>query len=278
MSSGKLRHTSMSLNFKSGRIVSANPAEGERYYLRLLLSNVRGPTSFEHLCTVNGQQCATFRKAALELGLIEDDEYLSQCLEEASTFQFPNALRRLFATIMIFCQPGDIRKLWNDHFDSLSEDHRLHCQSIEQVQNMVLTEISVLVQSMGKNFNEFDLPKITDNVNLQDAGYRELQEEYGIVLEPEHLSAKDSLNSDQKNVFDEIMMHVDNDLPGVFFIDGPGGTGKTFLNIALLTEIRSRGLIALATASSGAAANNMPGGRTAHSRFKIPLNLENNSM
>ncbi|XP_022003440.2 uncharacterized protein LOC110900870 [Helianthus annuus] len=77
-----------------GRIVSANPAEGERYYLRLLLSNVRGPTSFEHLCTVNGQQCATFWKAALELGLIEDDEYLSQCLEEASTFQFPNALRR----------------------------------------------------------------------------------------------------------------------------------------------------------------------------------------
>ncbi|XP_021986145.2 uncharacterized protein LOC110882430 [Helianthus annuus] len=219
---------------------------------------------------VNGQRCATFRKAALELGLIEDDEYLSQCLEEASTFQFPNALRRLFATIMIFCQPRDIRKLWNDHFDSLSEDHRLHCQSIERVQNMVLTEISVLVQ--------FDLPKITDDVNLQDAGYRELQEEYGIVLEPEHLSAKHSLNPDQKNVFDEIMMHVDNDLPGVFFIDGPGGTRKTFLYIALLAEIRSRGLIALATASSGAAANNMPGGRTAHSRFKIPLNLENNSM
>ncbi|XP_022026932.1 uncharacterized protein LOC110927913 [Helianthus annuus] len=261
-----------------GRIVSANPAEGERYYLRLLLSNVRGPTSFEHLCTVNGQRCETFRKAALELGLIEDDEYLSQCLEEASTFHFPNALRRLFATIMIFCQPGDIRKLWNDQFESLSEDHRLHCQSIERVQNMVLTEISILLQSMGKNINEFDLPKITDDVNLQDAGYRELQEEYGIVLEPEHLSAKDSLNPDQKNVFDEIMMHVDNDLPGVFFIDGPGGTGKTFLYIALLTEIRSRGLIALATASSGAAANNMPGGRTAHSRFKIPLNLENNSM
>ncbi|KAK9058181.1 hypothetical protein SSX86_023021 [Deinandra increscens subsp. villosa] len=60
--------------------------------------------------------------------------------------------------------------------------------------------------------------------------------------------------------------------------DGPGGTGKTYLYKALLAEVRSRGLIALATASSGAAANNMPGGRTAHSRFKIPINLENNSM
>ena len=64
----------------------------------------------------------------------------------------------------------------------------------------------------------------------------------------------------------------------MFFIDGPGGTGKTFLYKALLANIRSRGLIALATASSGVAANNMPGGRTAHSRFRIPLNLDNNSM
>ncbi|XP_021985884.1 ATP-dependent DNA helicase PIF3-like [Helianthus annuus] len=123
---------------------------------------------------------------------------------------------------------------------------------------------------MGKNINEFDLPKITDDVNLQDMGYRELQEEYG--------SAKDSLNPDKKNVFDEIMMHVDNDNPRIFFIDGTCGTGKTFLYNALLAEIRSCGLIALATASSGVAANNMPGCRTAHSRFKIPINLENNSM
>ena len=74
------------------------------------------------------------------------------------------------------------------------------------------------------------------------------------------------------------MKHVDNDCPGVFFIDGPGGTGKTFLYKALLANVRSRGLIALATASSGVAANNMPGGRIAHSRFKIPLNLDTNSV
>ncbi|XP_024965893.1 ATP-dependent DNA helicase PIF1-like [Cynara cardunculus var. scolymus] len=74
------------------------------------------------------------------------------------------------------------------------------------------------------------------------------------------------------------MRHVDNDCPAVFFVDGPGGTGKIFVYRALLANVRSRGLIALATASSGAAANNMPGGRTAHSRFKIPLTLSNNLM
>ncbi|XP_022875799.1 uncharacterized protein LOC111394272 [Olea europaea var. sylvestris] len=40
---------------------------------------------------------------------------------------------------------------------------------------------------------------------------------------------------------------------------------------ALLAAVRSRQLIALATASSGVAASLLPAGRTGHSRFKIPL-------
>ncbi|KAK9053704.1 hypothetical protein SSX86_024778 [Deinandra increscens subsp. villosa] len=80
---------------------------------------------------------------------------------------------------------------------------------------------------------------------------------------------EDSLNADKKFGYDEIINHVNKDLPGVFFIDGPGGTGKTVVYKSLLAEVRSRGLIALATTSSGVAANNLPGGRTTHSRFKI---------
>nr|GEV77947.1 ATP-dependent DNA helicase PIF1-like [Tanacetum cinerariifolium] len=82
----------------------------------------------------------------------------------------------------------------------------------------------------------------------------------------------------KRDAYDEILRHVDNDIPSVFFIDGPRGTRKKFLYKAFLAKVRSRGLIALATASSGVAANNMPGGRTSHSRFKIPINLENNSL
>ncbi|GJX80261.1 ATP-dependent DNA helicase PIF1-like protein [Tanacetum coccineum] len=102
---------------------------------------------------------------------------------------------------------------------------------------------------------------------------------YGIedlVVKVDDILARHSLNSDQKNAYDAIMRHVDADSSGVFFIDGPGGTGKTFLYKALLATFHSRGLIALATASSGAAANNMTGGRTAHPRFKIPINVTTN--
>lgn len=62
-----------------------------------------------------------------------------------------------------------------------------------------------------------------------------------------------------------------------FFIDGPGGTGKTFVYSTLLADVRSDGGIALAVASSGIAALLMEGGRTAHSRFKIPINLTEHS-
>ncbi|XP_076911314.1 uncharacterized protein LOC143569228 [Bidens hawaiensis] len=130
---------------------------------------------------------------------------------------------------------------------------------------------------MGKTLQDFDLPRIAQPMNFQTTVQHEIQEEYDIVVDPSHLQTQHSLNSDQKYVFDKIMTHVNNDLPGVFFVDEPGGTGKTFLYKALLAEVRSRGLLALATASSGAAVNNMPGGRTAHSRFNIPIQLDTNS-
>ncbi|CAA0806960.1 PIF1 helicase [Striga hermonthica] len=59
----------------------------------------------------------------------------------------------------------------------------------------------------------------------------------------------------------------------LFFIDGPGGTGKSFLYSALLATIHSKGGIALVMATSGIAASILPGGRTTHSRFKIPIDL-----
>ncbi|WMV58288.1 hypothetical protein MTR67_051673 [Solanum verrucosum] len=40
--------------------------------------------------------------------------------------------------------------------------------------------------------------------------------------------------------------------------------------------VRSKGFIALATATSGVAASVLPGGRTAHSRFKLPIDIRDN--
>jgi hypothetical protein len=63
-----------------------------------------------------------------------------------------------------------------------------------------------------------------------------------------------------------------------FFVDGPVEIGKTYLCMALLARVRSTDRIAISKATSGIAASIMPGGRTAHSRFKIPIKLEDNSV
>ncbi|GJY67418.1 ATP-dependent DNA helicase PIF1 [Tanacetum coccineum] len=190
----------------------------------------QGPTDFDYLYTVDDVLYTTFRRAALERGLIKSDNYIHECLRESSTHELPYALRRLFATLLIFCEQGDVRKLWDDHYESLLEDYILNCASIERIQNVVLTNISTILQSMGKSLSDFDLPNITTDVRPYAFGCRKVHEE------------------------------------------------ETFLYKALLANVHSCGLIALATASSGAAANNMTGGRNAQTRFKIQINLTTNSM
>jgi hypothetical protein len=70
------------------------------------------------------------------------------------------------------------------------------------------------------------------------------------------------------------MSTVDSDHGGLFFVDEPSGTGKTYLYRALLATIRSQNKIVVATTTSGVVASIMPGGRTTNSCFKIPLTLD----
>ena len=62
------------------------------------------------------------------------------------------------------------------------------------------------------------------------------------------------LNQDQRMAFDVIIESVNDSLGKLIFVDGYGGTGKTFLWKAVTTKLRSEGKIVLAVASSGIAA------------------------
>ncbi|XP_074342272.1 uncharacterized protein LOC141679759 [Apium graveolens] len=60
----------------------------------------------------------------------------------------------------------------------------------------------------------------------------------------------------------------------MYFMYGPGGTGKTFLWSTIISKLRSEGKIVVAVASSGIASLLLDGGRTAHSHFKIPIDMD----
>ncbi|XP_073362511.1 uncharacterized protein [Aegilops tauschii subsp. strangulata] len=264
--------------FQVGRMVSAHPAEGEQYYLRVLLNHVTGATSYEDLRTVHGQVMPTFCEAAEKRGLIEADNTLDDCMTEAELFRMPSSLRRLFAAILVFCEPSDVRGLWNKHLDAMSEDYSRNCKCKHTVEQMVLRNIRDMWHSMGKDIESFPLPEIDKRHETTGDIPREIVEETSIEVDPEDVSLHKNLNIEQRKAYDEILAMVDRQRGGIFFVDGPGGTGKTFLYRALLATIRGQGKIAVATATSGVAASVMPGGRTAYSRFKIPLKIDDGAI
>ncbi|GKF49656.1 ATP-dependent DNA helicase PIF1-like protein [Tanacetum coccineum] len=105
-----------------GRIVYSSPASGERYYLRMLLNVVRGVFGFEELMTVNKRVCATFKEACFEYGLLHDDKEWSHAIAEASLWALGPQLRDLFVTMLIFCDVSRPQKLWEESWQTLSED------------------------------------------------------------------------------------------------------------------------------------------------------------
>ena len=78
-------------------------------------------------------------------------------------------------------------------------------------------------------------------------------------------------NTDQQLIFDKIMEAVQIGRKKFFFIDGPGGTGKTTVIKKIITKLRSEGKIVQVCASTTLAATLYENAMTAHSLFKFPV-------
>src|SRR5712691_131956 len=89
--------------FQIGRMYYAHASSGERFYLHLLLTVVRGATSYQNLRTVGDRVCLSFREACIARGLLEDNNEWHQCLEEAKHMAIGRQMRHLFVTILIDC-------------------------------------------------------------------------------------------------------------------------------------------------------------------------------
>jgi hypothetical protein len=147
----------------------------------------------------------------------------------------------------------------------------------KQLKSYALAEIEVLLQSCGKSLEDFsDMPTPNEGI-LPEKGNRLIYDELNYDrqhLADEHRSLVSNMTSEQRHVYDKIMTRIEEGKPGFFFLYGYGGTGKTYIWRALSAALRSVGEIVLAVASSGIAALLIPGGRTAHSRFAIPINVD----
>jgi hypothetical protein len=280
-----------------GRLYIVQPSEGERYYLRILLTHIKGATSFNNLKTINGHICNTFKEACIYLGLLQDDTEWSACLSEASQIKTGQQLCHLFAMILLFCQPSIPEKLWDNHKSAICEDilhqYYKHTQNIQYdnsindiIENKALDQLNCYLLSNGKSLKDFPnmplpkehMPEINNsNNNLNQLIWEERSSYNTAQLRNILHNNISQLNTEQHIIYNTVMHAIEHSSSECFFIDGPGGTGKTFLYNTILAKIRLYGEIALPVASSGIAALLIDGGRTAHSRFKIPIKLNESS-
>ena len=158
--------------------------------------------------------------------------------------------------------------------------------------NYGLYHIQEFLNEYGKSLAEFGLPQpVLDwrqNVNQAggNVGIGEKLEYYRVQEQMLFDSMREKLNEEQVVCFNAIVAAVEHyeqepeqqELSGAFFLHGPAGTGKTFLYNCLCSYFRAQGKIVLCVASSGIAVQLLPDGRTAHSRFKIPLTNDINAV
>ena len=106
------------------------------------------------------------------------------------------------------------------------------------------------------------------NTNFSEVGLEDKFVEEEELLESSYepeLYDVSNLNEEQKLIFDTIT----TGLGKLFFIDAPGGCGKSFTAITLANYFDLNNVQFVA--STGVAAVNLPYGKTAHSYFGIPV-------
>ncbi|XP_070007658.1 uncharacterized protein [Nicotiana sylvestris] len=155
-----------------GRVVTCHPTEGEQYYLRMLLMNIRGPKSYRDLLTVNGERCSSFRESAKKRGLLQSDNSLTECMSETARYQMPYSWRRLFVILLVYCNPTNLRKLWEQFEEHMLEDYSLlpniHKRSIRYI---VINHINDILHSISCDINEYHLipEAIRSSIVVKDA-------------------------------------------------------------------------------------------------------------
>ena len=254
------------------------------------------PQHFQFRADMDPEDCTvypTFMEACAARGLLDSDKEWHLALTEAEATAMPRQLRDFFCLILVNNTPRNALKLWEHHKFKLCEDFlRGYRQPSEEdkavAYNRGLLELRKDLETHGVTLSQYGLPDPTEDENYDTGVPMDIRAETNYNIQEcaaEYMKAYRNMadNQEQKEIFETLsgLILAGNPEGKCFFIDGPGGTGKTTLFNALLSFVRSRQLtqdgqhhIAVAVAASGIASLLLRGGRTAHNRFGLGINVD----
>ncbi|OAV99820.1 hypothetical protein PTTG_25306 [Puccinia triticina 1-1 BBBD Race 1] len=266
-----------------GRIFSVSYLAGEKFYMRTLLLHRKAVTSHRDLRTVDGQLCDDYRSACNELGLlvhldhhIVNNFLYDKALSKASSVRSGYQLTGYFAMICIHAPPSDPIVLFNKHYLNFTDD----CNRIDMKKRFsrTLTDKERLLEGMGGDLTSAGLKLKKREVRLlvrMNAESTESEDRRSI--KPRLQAVKSTFNQNQLNFYNEVNLAIRRPGGTCFYLDGPGGTGKTYLLNTIIDLCSLEGKKVLAVASSGVAALLLKNGQTAHSAFNIPVDAPEGS-
>ncbi|KAI5439486.1 hypothetical protein KIW84_025036 [Lathyrus oleraceus] len=91
---------------------------------------------------------------------------------------------------------------------------------------MLLKDLNELLNLHGKKIEDYDLPSLPPNRVDEDVIPSVIQEELAVDIPNKDIQFVAKLNNGQMVAFKIIMNVIGQKHSGIFFVDGPGGTGE----------------------------------------------------
>ncbi|CAL1403778.1 unnamed protein product [Linum trigynum] len=208
--------------FAIGRVAYVSPSSGDVFFLRIMLSKVRGALSYTLLRTVAGEVCPDFEKACDRLGLPSDSSEWIRVFNEIASSSMPRTIRSTFVSMLMFCEISSPIALFNAAWRLMVDDYaytisgnrqsRDQNPTDERLQNWVLRQLQQLLGSHSSTLQDFNLP-IPNNDVVDDGTNSLINDHLNFdVEEQQHLleNMVHSLNMEKLHVYSSMVSSMHN--------------------------------------------------------------------